>query len=656
MDESLKKKEENNSLEINFKKSEPVKLIMDNSKGKNEINNIDNNMSVNKQNEKKNDEKKNNTIKDLTTNNKKNTNDEKYKNKSLSINDILKKENPEKIETKKSETKKLENKKTDIEIKKETQPEKKDNKKMDTEIKKETQIEKKETKVNNQKTNPIEEKSTKNENKIPKKNETKLKYDVSIDNSLPISHLENINLSNKEKNINKNINIELSQKDFEKEIGLKFKFGTINDKKPNNKNETNIVSNNNSHNIFNNFNNNTKNDKNIFININNVKLQTAKDIPFNDIKETKKEAKIIIEKKEDKSLLREIGNYFSSTVDKISKYNKNRIDNKKESFFEDIINNKSTNLRDINGKLLFKNIISGVPNKYRGRFWLRSIGNQLAITPDYFDINLAKYYEKNEEGKELEYKLPFPYLGIFKEGTPLTSDLCEVIHAFLISRPDIVYNEKISYLVGMLLINMDKYQAYVSFMNLILNPNIIIYYLTSKKNEKIMEYGYNETPRGDEPDIKNETENERKIPAIVEKNLRRVVFKQLLFNNLPDLCSHLELLNVLPEDYFDEWNETIFCKNFNVDLSMKIWDLFVVQGEKIIFDAGIAILKELQDDILDCEEKEEVLEILLKSQMREINEQNILNELQKVDYPEWIQAEVINMTENVIIPISFTKN
>ena len=351
-----------------------------------------------------------------------------------------------------------------------------------------------------------------------------------------------------------------------------------------------------------------------------------------------------------------MGQFVSSTVNKINKYSKNRSDNKKEAFFEEIItSNAPLNFRNINTKLLLKNIISGVPNKYRGRFWLKCIGNQLSITPDYFDINLSKYYEKNEDTKNIKYKLPFPNLGIFKENTPLTSDLVEVINGFLISRPDIEYNEKISYLVGMLVINMDKYQAYVSFMNLILNPNIIIYYLSTDKDENVMEYGYSDTPGRDDNSNNNNNENNKKIPSIVEKNLRRVIFKQLLFHNLPDLCSHLELLNILPEDYFDEWNETIFSKNFNIDIAMKIWDLFVVQGEKIIFDAGIALMKEIQDELFNCEEKEEVLDILLNSQMREINEANVMKEIQKVEYPDWIQSEVQNMAEETIIPINFNK-
>ena len=356
------------------------------------------------------------------------------------------------------------------------------------------------------------------------------------------------------------------------------------------------------------------------------------------------------ENKENISIFRELSQFVSTTVNKLNKYSQNKSDAKKDSFFEEIVSNNNYNFRGINPKILLKNIISGVPNRYRGRFWLRCIGNQLSITPDYFNINLYKYYEINEDSKTLKYKLPFPYLGIFKEDTPLTSDLVEVINGFVISRPDIEYNEKISYLVGMLIINMDKYQAYVSFMNLILNPNIIIYYLDRDKDENIMEFGYTDTPGRD--DNNNEIKP-KKIPTIVEKNLRRVIFKQLLFHNLPDLCSHLELLSVLPEHYFDEWNQTIFCKNFNIDIAMKIWDLFVAQGEKVVFDAGIALMKELQNDLLDCEEKEEVLDILLNSQLREINESNVLKEITKVEYPDWIQSEVQNMSEETVIPISF---
>ena len=473
--------------------------------------------------------------------------------------------------------------------------------------------------------------------------------DIKIKDNEIHKNDNNNNLSN---GINSKNNNNNSKKKSEIEIPSQQKENNnIKPKKPENKNINIISSKDSPKNIS----------KNTSLNndIKKIKILEKKNtnpgylpIKINSVEKNENENKNQ-EKKENINIFRELGQFVSSTMNRINKYTKNRIDNKKDSFFENIISgNFSSNLKNINSKSLLNNIISGVPNRYRGRFWLKCIGNQLSITPDYFNINLSKYYEKYEDTKESKYKLPFPYLGIFKENTPLTLDLCEVINGFVVSRPDIKYNENISYLVGMLIINMDKYQAYVSFMNLILNPNILIYYLSGKE-ENIMEYGYSDTPTGDED---NNINKNKKIPTIVEKNLRRVIFKQLLFHNLPDLCSNLELINVLPEDYFDEWNQTIFCKNFNIDLSMKIWDLFVVQGEKIIFDAGIAIMKELEDDLNNCEEKEEALNILLNSQMREINENNVMKYIQKVEYPEWIQTEVLAMTEGTIIPVVFNKS
>ena len=514
-------------------------------------------------------------------------------------------------------------------------------------------------------------------NNINNNNKTAIKNNLNNNINKDLNKNINININNK-KNINKlpfvknykpnNEGIQVSNKKGNISISKKNDeeenydiFQSINNNKDNKmNNKQNVLKKNNIINNNKNININNRNNSPKIINIQvNVNNDTGKALISSETYKQEASKKSNNENHESRSLFRELSQFVSTTMNKINKYTQNRTDVKKDSFFEQIVSsNNLANFRNVNPKLLLNNIISGVPNRYRGRFWLRCIGNQLAITPDYFDINLSKYYEKNEDTKEIKYKLPFPYLGIFKEDTPLTSDLCDVINGFVVSRPDIAYNEKISYLVGMLIINMDKYQAYVSFMNLLLNPNIIIYYLNPEKTEKIMEYGYTDTPgREDNNSINNKNNNNnKKIPSIMEKNLRRVIFKQLLFHNLPDLCSHLELLNVLPEDYFDEWNETIFCKNFNIDIAMKIWDLFVVQGEKIVFDAGIALMKEMQDDILDCEEKEEVLEFLLNSQLREINEVNVLKEMQKVEYPDWIQSEVENMADETIIPISFNKN
>ena len=367
-------------------------------------------------------------------------------------------------------------------------------------------------------------------------------------------------------------------------------------------------------NINNSFNANTFNYKNnIYIYNNYTHPSDQKNIVNN--KDTKQQT--IMEE------IRELGQFLSK---EINKYSKQRVDAKRELFFEQLIssyyNPKITNL---NMNILVKNIISGVPNRFRGRFWFKFIENKMCVTQKDFQTNLD-FYEQNYKNNNNKYILPFAYLGIFKENNPLTIDLNTVLNAFSIYQREMPYTENISYLLGVLLINMDKYQAFQCLINLINNKNRKIFYEKPKFSDNCI-FENVETPSGDEDNI-------------IQIKLRRTIFKQLIFFNLPELCSHLELLNILPENYFDEWCSTMFSKNFNIDIVMRIWDLYIVCGEKVIFYAAVLLLKELEEDLYNCEDKEEGLEVLLKSQEKEINENNIMNNIFKVKCPDWIIKEL----------------
>jgi hypothetical protein len=114
----------------------------------------------------------------------------------------------------------------------------------------------------------------------------------------------------------------------------------------------------------------------------------------------------------------------------------------------------------------------------------------------------------------------------------------------------------LSYLAGTLLLNMDKYQAFVALMNITLNTNIIPFY------------------RFDEHHIRK----------------RLQIFKQIFYTNLPELCDHFENLDILPEHYLIEWIMTLFSRNLNIDLSARIWDVYMIEGIKAVYQASIGIL------------------------------------------------------------------
>ena len=332
------------------------------------------------------------------------------------------------------------------------------------------------------------------------------------------------------------------------------------------------------------------------------------------------------------SEIRELGIFLKK---EINKYSKQINDSKKETFFTQIISSfYNPSITNINPKILVDNIISGIPNNLRGRFWYKLINKKYYIQPNEFSINIQYY---NENKIQNEYFLPFDYLGIFKGDNPLKDDLYQVLSALYIRQNDInIKNNNLSYLAGVLLINMDKYQAYECLVNIINNKNRFIYYeKPSEANYTI----YNE-------DIEKETPTGTDSgSSIVEINLRRMIFKQLILTNLPELCEQLELLDILPEEYFDEWSASLFSKNFSIDIVMKIWDLYVVFGEKIIFYAGINLLKELQEELMNCEDKEEALNLLLNNQEKDIKEDDVINGIFNVKVPDWILEEIQKIIE-----------
>ena len=56
---------------------------------------------------------------------------------------------------------------------------------------------------------------------------------------------------------------------------------------------------------------------------------------------------------------------------------------------------------------------------------------------------------------------------------------------------------------------------------------------------------------------------------------------------MPELCDYFENLNLLPEHYLIEWFMTIFAKNLNIDLVARIWDIYMFEGIKAIYQAAI---------------------------------------------------------------------
>ena len=282
----------------------------------------------------------------------------------------------------------------------------------------------------------------------------------------------------------------------------------------------------------------------------------------------------------------------------------------------------------------------GLPDNVRGRVWMFCLGNRFSITKEYYEIQvknskeaLEKYKmnKKNEEENnnndnkinnendninikdkeksiniiELDIERTFPYLGVFRGDSPMAQDLREILRVFVISRPDIGYIQGLSFIAGILLLNMDKFKAFISLMNLILNPIMLPFY--KMDNESIQQ--------------------------------RLKLFKQVFYYNLPELCEHFDELGLLPENYFLTWNMTLFTRDVNLELAKRIWDVFMIEGIKAIYSAAIVFLSHFESKLINMDFVE-IMTCIGTIKNINFDEDMAIEAMKNVKIPDWVQLEI----------------
>lgn len=268
----------------------------------------------------------------------------------------------------------------------------------------------------------------------------------------------------------------------------------------------------------------------------------------------------------------------------------------------------------------------GLPPKVRGEVWLRLVGNPMGITQDFFIINVNKAQKLHEAleigdgealGKEGSLKFikqdisrTFHQMGYFREGSPLNQQLRDLLEAYTLCRPDIGYVQGMSYIAGMLLLNLEPYKAFLMLMNIIGSPLLIPFY------------------RLDQVGITR----------------RCQLFKLLLRYNLPEICEHFENEGVKPAMFLIEWFLTLYSRSLNQDVVSRVWDLFFYQGPLVLYQAGVAILKILGSGIMN-EDLAGIMGLLSQINNFCVNGDVLIEAIDSIRIPEWIVQEVGYMAE-----------
>ena len=313
----------------------------------------------------------------------------------------------------------------------------------------------------------------------------------------------------------------------------------------------------------------------------------------------------------------------------------------RERFLIDAKSKLFENNLDYNEFLYFYSY--GLPNKIREKLWTILIGNSSGINKKLYNkykesikaINfedIIKEYDhnknniiKDDNNKDkkkfnqkvndiLDLKDVFIITYTINPNRILSS-VYTITQVFFLMRPDCKYNKSIislSYLF--VLVFKDEYLSFCNLYNLICSSSILEYF---RKNEKFI-------------------------------GSRIKFFDQLLKSKIPKICKHFNNLDISSELFLVSWFETIFSLALDYNTLRRIFDLYLLNGEYILFQVAITIIKIQEDELLNFTISDifKVLKKLPKEYKEDIFMEKLYSNDIYLEYDNWVKSQAIESQIN----------
>ena len=248
---------------------------------------------------------------------------------------------------------------------------------------------------------------------------------------------------------------------------------------------------------------------------------------------------------------------------------------------------KENNMLDLNEFLFLYKI--GIPHHCRSIIWDSLIDNSCGITKDIFDIysnqingiNFEEIIKNNDIIKELYeddvqkiiidiIKIEDFFINdIFdlkKKSSEILSKIYKLIRIFFLMRKDIPYNKNIiNYAFIFVFVFEDEYLSFKNLYNFICSSNIIKYFT--------------------------------KDEVFIAKNCN--FFKTLMSKHCIRVFHHFSYLYINNDLFSIFWFENLFTQTLNYKILLRIFDLFLIYGDELLFQIGLAMIKIQEEDLLN---------------------------------------------------------
>lgn len=121
-----------------------------------------------------------------------------------------------------------------------------------------------------------------------------------------------------------------------------------------------------------------------------------------------------------------------------------------------------------------------------------------------------------------------------------------------------------SFLAAMLLLNMDTFEAFRTLCNMLNRKCHMAFFQMDMK--KIQGY--------------------------------KDVFIAMLQEYLPAIHTRFEAIGVEPELFIFDWFITLYTRSMSLEIASRIWDVYFLQGEIVLFKTALGILRTMEKRII----------------------------------------------------------
>lgn len=261
--------------------------------------------------------------------------------------------------------------------------------------------------------------------------------------------------------------------------------------------------------------------------------------------------------------------------------------------------------------------IEGIPPRVRGAVWKTVIGNHVGMSKELFEIYDRHARQErdmnieNSASRLIDVDLPrtFPSSLFFNRTGPLYQQTMDVLAAWAQYQPDVGYVQGMSHVAGMLVMNMDTYDAFCSFVNMMDDVFFMAFYRMD-----------------------------------IDRILRHLRAYNLIFSyNMRELYQHFEAEEVSPNYYLLDWFMTMFTHVLKVNVASRVWDGFLVEGEAFLHRAALGIIRRYERQFL-ATDFEGIVE-LLRRNPKDISEDELMESIMSITVPQYIMVPLARLHE-----------